>query len=262
MVIENHFCERNVQEILDVTIVQADNSSVLGQSEVTVEHIMEIFLNERLIVRLVCTPDNLEELVMGRLLSSGYITGQEDVECIYICENGQRAKVYLSKEIVLEESMKVEQTCCTANRQIWNPQDNMMKRLPKAYYSAQWIFGLADEFAKGSKIHKRTKGTHSCILMYDGKIVYGAEDIGRHNALDKALGFAVINGYEREKCILFTSGRIPVDMAEKVVRAKIPVLVSKAVPTNMAVRMAKEYNLTLICKAWQDSYEVFFDAEE
>lgn len=262
MVINNQFCKRNVQENLDVTVVKADKSTVSRQSEVTVEHFMEIYLNDRLVLRLVCTPENLAELVAGRLVSEGYITEKQDVESLYICENGQRAKVYLTKEIALEESLKTEPTCCTANRQMLNPTgEQTQKILAKADYKPEWIFRLAEEFAGGSRIHKKTKGTHSCYLMYNGEIVYSAEDIGRHNALDKAVGFAFINGYEREKCILFTSGRVPVDMAEKVIRAGIPILVSKAVPTDSAVELAGKYNLTLICKAWQDSYEIFYEAE-
>lgn len=263
MVINNQFCKGNVQENLDVTVVNADKSSFIRESGVTAEHVMEIYLNEQLVLKLVCTPENLVELAAGRLVSEGYLSRREDVESIYICESGQRAKVYLTKDIVLHEEIKAEPTCCTANRQILSPvREQDIKVLPKADYKCEWIFELAKEFAGGSRIHRKTKGTHSCYLMADGKIIYSAEDIGRHNALDKAVGYAFLNGYDREKCILFTSGRVPTDMVEKVIKAGIPILVSKAVPTDCAVRIAKEYNLTLICKAWQDSYEVFCESEE
>lgn len=262
MVIENHFCERNVQEILDVTVVQADNSTFRRESEVTVEHFMEICLGGQPVLKLVCTPENLAELAVGRLVSDGYIAGEQDIESIFADESGQHVKVDLTNKMLPEAFLKAEPSFCTTNRQVYDLKNETMAVLPKAYYSAEWIFELAKEFAKGSRIHKRTKGAHSCLLMYNGKIVYGAEDIGRHNALDKAVGYAVMNGFDRENCIVFTSGRVPVDMAQKVIRARIPIIVSKAVPTYAAVRLAKEYNLTLICKAWQDSYEVFHDAAE
>lgn len=263
MVINNQFCERNVQENLDAMVVKADKSTFLRQSEVTVEHTMEIFINEQLAFRLVCTPENLVELAVGRLISEGYITEKQDVESIYICESGQRAKVYLTKEIELKESIKAEPTCCTSNRQMLSPAEEQNRNiLAKADYRPEWIFRLAEEFAGGSQIHKKTGGTHSCYLMYNGEIVYGAEDIGRHNALDKAVGFALLNGYDRTRCIIFTSGRVPADMVEKVIQSSIPILVSKAVPTDNAVELARKYNLTLICRAWQDSYEIFYEAEE
>ncbi|MCM1467628.1 MAG: formate dehydrogenase accessory sulfurtransferase FdhD [Alistipes sp.] len=262
MVINDRFHKKNVRETLNVQVVKADNSVLDGKSEVTVEHFMEIYLNDRLILKLVCTPENLLELAAGRLVSEGFVKEIQDVESIDICESGQRVRVYLTRETALTESVKAEPTCCTANRQFYRPAEENMDTLPKVFYRPEWIFELAKAFAGGSSIHKKTKGAHSCFLMYNGKIVYSAEDIGRHNALDKAVGFAFLNGYEREHCILFTSGRVPVDMAQKVIQAGIPVLVSKAVPTDAAVCLAEKYNLTLICKAWQDSYEVFYEAKE
>lgn len=263
MIINNQFKDGIVQGSRAVTVVNADKSSFKRASEVTIEHFMEIYLNEQLVLKLVCTPQNLVELAAGRLVSEGYITGRKDVESIYICEGGQRARVFVKNEIILRNRMKTEPTCCTANLQLLSPEKEQdLKPLTKADYRPEWIFELAKEFAGGSRIHKKTGGTHSCYLMCAGKIVFSAEDIGRHNAIDKAVGYIFLNGYDREQCILFTSGRVPVDMAEKVIRAGIPILVSKAVPTDEAVQMAENYNLTLICKAWQDSYEVFYEAEE
>lgn len=263
MIINNQFKGGIVQGSRNVTVVNADKSSFMRKSQVTIEHFMEIYVNEQLVLKLVCTPQNLVELAAGRLVSEGYITGSKDVESIYICESGQRAKVFVKNDIILRDRINREPTCCTANLQLLSPENGQeMKQLLKADYRPEWIFELAKDFAGGSSIHKKTKGTHSCYLMCAGKIIFSAEDIGRHNALDKAVGYILLNGYDSKQCILFTSGRVPVDMVEKVIRAGIPILVSKAVPTDEAVQMAENYNLTLICKAWQDSYEVFHEAEE
>ena len=75
--------------------------------------------------------------------------------------------------------------------------------------------------------------------------------------MDKAVGYALLNGIPLSECMVFTSGRVPVDMVEKVIAAGIPVLVSKSVPTAESVELAKKYNLTLICKAWPDRCEVY-----
>lgn len=66
-----------------------------------------------------------------------------------------------------------------------------------------------------------------------------AEDIGRHNALDKVLGWALEQGIPLGECIVYTSGRIPVDMVLKVIRAGVPVFASKAMPTAESVALAK-----------------------
>jgi len=75
------------------------------------------------------------------------------------------------------------------------------------------------------------------------------EDIGRHNAFDKVVGWALLNGVDLAKCMLYTSGRVPSDMASKAIRAGIPILVSKSVATDQGVALARAYGLTLICEA-------------
>lgn len=254
--------KRVVVNVNDVEKAMMHSMTDEGEMDVVCEHFMDLVVNERLAAKLVCTPSNLTELVIGRLVTEGMIAGIEDVESVYVCESGNTAKVFLSKDIVFNYSMENEPTCCTGNQILLkNAQAGDFKRLSKAEWKPEWIFGLANEFAGGSKIHKATKGTHGCYLSVKGEVVFACEDIGRHNALDKAVGFAAIKGYNPAECILFTTGRVPTDMVKKAVAAKIPVLVSKAVPTDAAVEMAKAYNLTLICRAWPDRYEIFNEAE-
>jgi FdhD protein len=108
------------------------------------------------------------------------------------------------------------------------------------------VFDLYEDFALDTMFHSLTRGTHSCRLWLDGAIVYTAEDIGRHNAMDKVIGYALINGIDMTKTIVFTSGRIPLDMARKVVCAHIPVLASKAAPTDEAIRLCRASGVALV----------------
>lgn len=87
--------------------------------------------------------------------------------------------------------------------------------------------------------------------MTEGEIVFQCEDIGRHNALDKTIGYALRRGIDLTNCAVYSSGRMPVDMVRKVIRAGIPLLVSKEQPTWEAVELAKSCQLVLIgrCKS-------------
>lgn len=255
-------CLKKVKSVVVNVNGTADKEADEEEIAVVHEHFMDLVVNERLVAKLVCTPANLTELVLGRLMTEGMISGIEDVESIYICEFGSTAKVFLKKDIVFRNTMENEPTCCTGNQILLKGLEiDDLKRLSKSEWKPEWIFGLANEFAGGTKIHKVTKGTHGCYLSVNGKIVFKCEDIGRHNALDKAVGFAAMQKYRFQECVLFTTGRVPTDMVKKAVAARIPVLVSKAVPTDAAVEMAKAYNLTLICRAWPDRYEIFNEAE-
>jgi FdhD protein len=221
------------------------------------EHMIDIFVNEQNVASLVCTPQNLEYLVIGRLLTEGIISTCDDIDTLYICDNGNTAKVFVNNNPKLIEAKALEPTCCTGNRLLMQNEDNLtLKPLDYAELCYENIFALIDVFSSDTNIHGKTKGTHSAYLQYKGDTLFGCEDIGRHNALDKCIGYMVKNKLEPLECLLFTTGRVPTDMVRKAVAAGIGGLVSKAVPTDAAIEMAKKYNLNLICKAWPDSFVI------
>lgn len=255
----------NMAEKLETTVeiehnvVNDDGSIEKIIDRIVCEHNIDVYINEVLVMKLVCTPDNLVEMVVGRMITEGLVNNINEIEKIYICEYGSRAKVFLNKQLEAKKTVAEEPTCCTDNKQIMTGNNRFMKLEKVAYekYSSDIIFGIVNEFGKGTKIHKATKGTHSCVLFVNGKFEFFAEDIGRHNALDKVIGYIYMNNLSVSDCVVFTTGRVPTDMMKKVIAARIPILVSKAVPTDSAIMLAKEYNVVLICKAWPDRYEIF-----
>ena len=198
------------------------------------EHSMDVFLNGCKAMTLVCVPQFLPELVLGRLLTETIIHGMEDVQQLRISGDGSRADVTLSENPILPEAAS-------------------LKPVKPIFWKSEWIFQLADRFAQGMPLHAATWATHSCFLARSGEILFSCEDIGRHNAMDKVIGYALRNGIPLSDCMVYSSGRIPKDMAQKAIRAAIPVLVSKAAPTQQAIALANTYGMTLICSARRDS---------
>lgn len=235
------------------------------EREILREHRLELVVNERTIARLVCTPGDLENLVVGRLITEGIVSAAAEIEQIRLCESGNRARVFLNRDVAFCSAQEEEPTCCTDNRVLLQPAEKAGRLLPRTaegesrrtVWKPEWIFAMADAFAEDFRLHKRTGGIHGCMLGTEGRVLYRTEDIGRHNAMDKAVGYGARMGIAPESCMLFTTGRVPTDMVRKAVAAGIPVLISKAVPTEDAVEMAKAYGVTLICRAWPDSFEVY-----
>lgn len=265
MTINNQFMEIEQTLPAKAKVVRPDKTVDVSMASLIREHSIEVIINETPVLRLVCTPDKLVELVLGRVVTEGFIKSRDDVESLYICENGNRAKLYLKRKIEVinnEKELPIEPTCCTDNKLLGGFQAiKKFQVLTRIEYTNEHIFALIKKFSENASLHKKTMGTHSCYLSYQGEYQGVFEDIGRHNALDKAVGYALINGLEFEKCMLFTTGRVPVDMVRKVIMAGIPILASKAVPTADAVEMAKQYHLTLICRAWPDSYEIYNESK-
>lgn len=101
-------------------------------------------------------------------------------------------------------------------------------------------------FETPGDLFQSTGCSHSCALVTDGKVQCYREDIGRHNALDKVIGFALKNGIPIGRSIVFTSGRISRDYLEKVIKAGFKIVVSRAAVTASAVALARQENITLL----------------
>ena len=266
MYINEQYHDLPLLETKEYRFISRDGQLISKQEQILKEHLIDVYLNDHLTMKLVCLPQYLTELVLGRLLTERIIDSISDIEQIYICEYGKRAKVYLNRTSKtlpqnIENNLFIEitPTCCTGNHILndYFVSGQTPKTVPSINWKPDWIFQMADAFADGMPLHSTTFATHSCLLARNGQILFSCEDIGRHNALDKAIGYALRNQIDLRECIVYSSGRIPTDMAMKAIYAQSPILASKASPTVEAIELAKEYHLTLICAARRDRMKVF-----
>lgn len=187
------------------------------------EHCLEIFIEREPVFELSCTPERLPELVLGRLISIG-AASLEDIESIELSSDGRRADVSIAGGAAAVEPEQIESIAWTAEQ----------------------VRKLVQCMRRDTPLHLLTRGTHSCFLARNGELLFAGEDIGRHNALDKAIGWALMNGFDLRTCMAHISGRVPKDMVMKAVRAHVPVLVSKEAPTAEGLAAARRYGLTLV----------------
>lgn len=214
------------------------------------EHAAAILVNEQPAFRVVCTPELLPQLALGRLLTEGWITAADEVERVAVCAQGLKISVQLCHPLAAAEQAGQEvPSCCTDNLTLASPvQLPPLAPVPQREIPAAWVDALADAMGQGLPLYRATHAVHSCLLLRAGKILYRCEDLGRHNALDKAVGCALTEGVPLAECVLFTSGRVPVDMVRKAIRAGVPALVSKSMPTVQSLELAEEYGLKLFIR--------------
>ncbi len=167
------------------------------------ENHMKLFLNGVPEETLVCTPTELSALVLGHLYTEGRIAGVEDVCSIAVSAEGTQAEAVTRGPANLSAPLAADGA------------EKALRRRGDFRWEPRWIYALGRAFHAGAPLYRATHGIHSCFLMQDGEILYCCEDIGRHNALDKAVGRALMDGVDLRRCVLFSSGRIPADMMER-----------------------------------------------
>lgn len=234
------------------------------ENAVQEESLIAVYVNDILTMQVGCSASHLAELVLGRLYTEGLIASVDEVDALSVCERSMRADVVLCDRDadLTREAEHIVATCCTNNvtlNEYFSDYSGLVPVKPIAWDS-DWVFSVADEFARDKTVHARTQGAHSAYLANRDGILYMREDIGRHNAFDKVVGSALFDGVDLMQCLLYTSGRVPIDMATKAIRARIPLLVSKTVATDKAVKLAESMDLTLICKATPTSFDVMVEA--
>lgn len=230
--------------------------------ELIQEHSIEVLINEAPAMRLTCTPEHLDELVVGRLLTEGLIASIDDIASLYICDQGLRARVFLKDgagaQLHTREEADVS-TCCTDNHILLQREAQALPVLQPIAWNETQIQRLSACIRDSAPLYDRTHAVHSCFLGCGDEILCGREDIGRHNAVDKTVGWASLAGVDLAKCTLFTTGRMPLDMVRKTIRARVPVLASKTYPTLEAVELAKKQGLTLLTLPPRGEFVVWSD---
>ena len=261
-------------ELIDLTQELAASETAAGvryrreepseqvEATVAVEHFMDVYVNDLLTMKLVCSPCALPELVLGRLYSEGMITSLAEVTQLYLCQYGSRARVTLNRQPQAarqEDFVETTGTCCTGNHvlnDVFRTGEAPKPVVPIAW-EPEWFYRAASLIRAGTELFNATHGVHSCYLIRKGEILLFREDLGRHNALDKVLGAALMQGIDLTECALFSSGRLPTDMIAKAIRAGSPILASKAAPTAQGIALAQSYALTLITSVRENQIIVY-----
>ena len=209
------------QIIKGVPIIRyRDGLGRLSEDQVVREYEFTLSFNGGVVEQGTCLPAQLEEMARGFLITEGYVACPGDIQAISL---GERRIETWGKAASSPPLVRVGGTR-------WTPEQ---------------VMDLSARFLLTSELFRATGSVHSALLAVEGQEYY-AEDLGRHNAIDKVVGMAAAAGAPLAQGILYTSGRLPVGMARKAVRAGIPVVVSRSAPTDLTLELARETGLTVI----------------
>jgi FdhD protein len=224
----------------------ADGSSKELFDEIINEHRLKIRINGADFLEVVVSPSLLKEFVCGFLLTRGLIGRYEDIFSIAIESGIASIECASAQDKVLPRAGIIE---TTGSRNINLAGEVGIKGAIKNRdfkVSAQTIIQKMQTLSL-MPVFQRTGGSHSAVLFNaDGDAVFSAEDLGRHNSVDKVTGGGLIKGVDLSRCWLAVSGRLPSDMVLKAVSAGIPVIGSVSAVTSDGMDIGEASGITVI----------------
>jgi FdhD protein len=256
-----------------VGVVRYGNSAHVGkQDEVAAEEPLEIRVEGHSVAVVMRTPGNDRELTAGFLLTENLIRNATDVFDITQCGGTGADNVVnvtlrnpaafdpgkLTRHVFSSSSCGVcSKATIDAVRQSFAPIDDDCRVAPAA------LLKLPAALREQQATFNRTGGLHACALFNRaGNLQSLREDVGRHNALDKLIGAALLNGLLPLRAhVLLLSGRVSFEMMQKALAAGIPIVAAISAPTSLAVDFARENNQTLVGFLRGETMNVYAGAE-
>ena len=184
---------------------------------------INLYINNSYVITLFASPNHLKELSIGWLLSQGIIKSIEEIREIKVRKNDVKIKCSGKVEARIKAakiSRIINTSCGSTNENFHFLLDRISKPLIRSEYKvrAEEILRFINTLNRMSKVFKTTGGAHSAAIFENGKLVAFAEDVGRHNAVDKVIGMAALRKTDFSKSVLVSSGRQPANMVLKAAR--------------------------------------------
>jgi len=231
-------------------------------AETIVEAPVSLTVNGEVWLTFMCTPVNLEALAVGFLYNEGILESMDEVEDVRVCEHGDNVDVWLNRTVEQPKSWRRTSGCTggvTAVDLLARPNVSFNGEQPRVPPEA--IGHLVELLFESQELYRETGGVHTSALSDGEKILLSAEDIGRHNTLDKIAGLCLMNNVWPETRILITTGRISSEMLQKAARLEVPILISRTSPSSLSIEMAKRYGITLIGYARKHRFNVYSNSQ-
>jgi FdhD protein len=233
---------------------------------VSSEYPVTLKLNGSPFVSISCSGTEMEYLAVGHLISEGVVTDREEIDKLEI--DTERREINISLKMtdeVMERLFRIRSIASgcgqggvpTVER---NRETERNERATEVY--AEDVLSSMKNFLNHSEHHKLTRGVHSSAL-YDlnwERIVF-FDEIGRHNAIDKIIGYASSAGISLNDKGILSTGRLSSEIVSKAINVSVPLLISKASPTSFGIELARRYGIIMIGKVRGNGFSLFSGRE-
>ncbi|HET7275194.1 MAG TPA: formate dehydrogenase accessory sulfurtransferase FdhD, partial [Longimicrobiaceae bacterium] len=220
------------------------------------------------------TPGDDFELAAGFLFAEGIIDNRDDVLSIRYCVDGPNGgaqqfnivNVHLAPDLsidlaALQRNFVTNSSCGICGKSSIAAIRGPLRKLGRddMTVAPAALLGMHTRLREVQKVFARTGGLHGAALFRpDGQFIRVREDVGRHNAMDKLIGAALLEDeVPRDDAVLIVSGRLSFELVQKAVRAGVPFLAGVSAPSSLAVELAEEFGMTLVGFLRENRFNIY-----
>jgi FdhD protein len=227
------------------------------ESAVIEETLVCISVNGQELATFMCTPHRLEELALGFLRSEGFIHSLADIEVLHLAESKSCVDIWLRDLSFSPPKRQIITSGCGGGVTF---DDLSQRHLPlntAATVTPAQVSRLMHQLHLAAELYQEVRGVHTSALSDGQELLLVAQDVGRHNTVDRLWGQALQQGIETEGRLLLASGRISSEMINKAAKMKIPIIISRTSPTSLSVELGRAWNVTVIGYARGNTFRVY-----
>ncbi len=215
------------------------------EAEVIEEGMITLFVNGRELASLMCSPRDPLQLALGFLANEDFISSYEDIAVETVCAAGDCVDIWLTKSIWDRPRRRIITSGCGGGLTFADLAAHQEPVTAQIAIEPQVVGELMTRMQTRDSLYARARGVHTSALSDGELLVVVAEDIGRHNTIDRLRGECLRQGVEPEGMMLLATGRISSEMINKAAKMGCPIVASRTSPTSMSVGLAREWNITL-----------------
>jgi len=220
---------------------------------VIVEMPVSLTVNGQVWITLMCTPTDLEALAIGFLFNEGVLKSKDEIVLLQVCPQGDNIDIWLNHPVEQPKQWRRTSGCTGGATTIILEQ--MHPELRNGFVIApNTITRMIEMLTAAQELYREVGGVHTSVLSDGNRMVVSAEDVGRHNSLDKIAGRCLLDSIDLSRRILVTTGRISSEMIQKAARIGASIVISRTSASSLSVNMAEKWGITLIGYARCDQF--------
>lgn len=236
-----------------------------AEAEIIVETPVSLTVNGEIWLSFMCTPVDVTAMAVGFLYNEGLINNMDEIADVRLCPAGDNVDIWTNQPVEKPKSW-VRTSGCTGGLtavELEKSKDLKPSQIQSNGFlvTPSQVSDLIGKLFSSQELYQKAGGVHTSALCEGDRLVVVAEDIGRHNTLDKIAGRCLMDGLSFSKRILVTTGRISSEMLQKASRIGAAVVISRTSPSTLSIELAESRGITLVGYARRDRFRLYTHPE-